>query len=86
MNLKIRPDIQWILQVFYLIHGAFLMFTEIAGNFVRIYPGENIVYRFARGGSWVDNSDFISSAYRYEVQRDSKNHSLGLRIALKVEK
>ena len=64
-------------------------FFNVHGNcweFCSDVPGENIVYRFARGGSWVDNSDFMRSAYRYEVQRDSKNHSLGLRIALKVEK
>ena len=64
-------------------------FFNVHGNcweFCADIPGENTVYRYARGGSWVDNSDFMRSAYRYEVQRDSKNYSLGLRIALKVSK
>lgn len=42
------------------------------------------VFRFARGGSWSDNSDFMRSAYRLEIQKDSNNHTLGLRIALKI--
>ena len=46
----------------------------------------NSLFRFARGGSWSDGSDFMSSAYRYQIQRDSNYNNLGIRLALKVSK
>ena len=46
----------------------------------------NSLFRFGRGGSWSDGSDFMSSAYRYQIQRDSNYNNLGIRLALKVSK
>ena len=46
----------------------------------------NSLFRFARGGSWSDGSDFMSSAYRYQIQRVSNYYNLGIWLALKVSK
>jgi len=62
---------------FFNVHGNVWEYCSDTSEF-------SPVFRFARGGSWSDNSDFLRSAYRLEIQKDSYNHTLGLRIALKV--
>jgi len=64
-------------------------FFNMHGNcweFCSDISDENSLFRFARGGSWSDASDFMHSAYRYQIERDSNYNNLGIRLALKVDR